>query len=232
MYYVVIKSMNFSQIINAMYEEIKANKWPFLAVFFVIVLFTYGFLFVIDFIPEPVTTEASEEKVEEKLSTEEELPEVPAIPEVEEVTETLPIKLIIDKLDREVVVLNPESREIADLDAALLSGVVRHPDSADFSEPGNIFILGHSSYLPTVFNKNFQALNGIQDLTWGDTIRLQSADTEYIYRVQKVYKAKTSDIVVPFTPGKAHLTLATCNSFGSKDDRFIVEAQLLESKPL
>jgi LPXTG-site transpeptidase (sortase) family protein len=222
--------MNFSQIINTIYEEVKANKWPFLAVFFVIVFLTYSFLVLIDFIPEPVTQEANAE-VEEELE-EEEVPEEEPEPVVEEVTEVLPIKLIIDKLDREVVVLNPESREIADLDAALLSGVVRHPDSADFSDPGNIFILGHSSYLPTVFNKSFQALNGIQDLTWGDTVRLQSADTEYVYRVQKVYKAKASDIVVPFTPGKANLTLATCNSFGSKDDRFIVEAQLLESKAL
>jgi LPXTG-site transpeptidase (sortase) family protein len=109
---------------------------------------------------------------------------------------------------------------------------VRHPDSADFKNVGNIFILGHSSYLPNVVNKSFQAFNGIQKMTWGDKIRLQSADTEYIYRVEKVYKTKASDAVVPPTPGKARLTLATCNSFGSKDDRFVVEAVLIDTKPL
>ncbi|MEZ4200358.1 MAG: hypothetical protein R3B69_02055 [Candidatus Paceibacterota bacterium] len=56
----------------------------------------------------------------------------------------------ISALGRTVPVLNPASRSVAVLDEALLSGVVRHPDSADFSEPGNILILGHSSYLPNV----------------------------------------------------------------------------------
>jgi LPXTG-site transpeptidase (sortase) family protein len=95
-----------------------------------------------------------------------------------------------------------------------------------------MFILAHSSYLPTVFNKNFQAFNGIQDLVWGDTIRVRSVDAEYIYSVQKVYQAKASEVAVPATPGKAQLTLATCNSFGSKDDRFVVEATLIETKKL
>jgi sortase (surface protein transpeptidase) len=41
-----------------------------------------------------------------------------------------------------------------------------------------------------------------------------------------------SEAVVGPTPGKAKLTLATCNSFGSKDDRFIVEASLIDSKKI
>lgn len=145
----------------------------------------------------------------------------------------LPLKIIFDDLEgRTVTVNNPTSRSIADLDEALLSGVVRHPDSADFQNVGNILILGHSSYLPNVFNKSFQAFNGIQQLTWGDKIRVQSADTEYVYQVDKVFKAPASEVVVDQSWGEAKLTLATCNSFGSKDDRFIVEATLVSSKPL
>ncbi len=220
--------MKAEQTFDDVYTQIKRYKLPFLVVFFVVVLLSYAFLYAIDFIPEPVT---AVEKVEEEPVSAVSLgmPE-----EEEEVVELapLPIKIIFDSLDKEVQVLNPESRDVAELDAALLKGVVRHPDSADLTEVGNVFILGHSSYLPTVFNKNFQAFNGIQDLTWGDTIRVQSEDAEYIYRVQKVYKAKASDVVVSNTPGKSQLTLATCNSFGSKDDRFIVEANLVETKEL
>jgi LPXTG-site transpeptidase (sortase) family protein len=147
-------------------------------------------------------------------------------------TKQVPTRIIIDTLDVDVKVFNPESRDIAELDKALLSGVVRHPDSASFAKAGNMLILGHSSYLPNVMNKNFQAFNGIQKMTWGDKIRVQSEGKEYIYRVQKVYQAKASEITVPFTPGKAMLTLATCNSFGSKEDRFIVEAVLIDQKEL
>jgi len=222
--------MDLKQLFDELYTQVKNEKIAFLGVFFVCVLVTYAILFAIDFIPEPkaeataVTTEEEMEEVSEKV-------EAAVVPEEVELS-PLPLKIIIDRLDKEIAVHNPESRDVAILDAALLKGVVRHPDSADLVSEGNIFILGHSSYLPNVLNKNFQAFNGIQDLVWGDTIKLQSADTEYVYRVQKVYKAKAADVVVPFTPGKAMLTLATCNSFGSKDDRFVVEAALIETKEL
>lgn len=215
-----------------------------------VVLLTYTVLFIIDFIPEPIsdTDEVNSDGVEaadipavEPLTvgatseTETTIAVVPATGDSQPLppAEVLPTKIIFDDLDKEITVLNPESREIADLDAALLEGVVRHPDSANFSEPGNIFIFGHSSYLPNVFNKNFQAFNGIQELDWGDTIRVQSKEAEYTYFVEKVYKVKaTEDVVIPNTPGKARLTLQTCNSFGSKDDRFIVEAKLVSERIL
>lgn len=239
-----------------------ARKLPFFGVFFVVVLLTYTVLFIIDFIPEPIsdTDEVNSDGVVAVVETNGEPFSIEAadIPAVEPLTvgttsetettiavvpatgdsqplppaEVLPTKIIIEKLAKEVTVLNPQERDIPSLDAALLSGVVRHPDSADFSEPGNIFILGHSSYLPNVFNKNFQAFNGIQELDWGDKIQLQSAGKEYTYFVEEVYKAAAADVIVPMTPGKSRLTLATCNSFGSKDDRFIVEAKLVSERIL
>jgi LPXTG-site transpeptidase (sortase) family protein len=229
MYYIQIKSSDM-HFLDTLYSEIKANKLPFFLVFFAVVFLTYLVLFVIDFIPEPVGTVAQAEIMEEKelLDTE----ELEAEEEEPASSEPFPTKIIFDSLDKEVAVLNPESEDIEVLDNALLSGAVRHPASADLTTKGNVFILGHSSYLPNVLNKNFQAFNGIQDLVWGDIIRLQTADAEYVYRVQKVYEAKASEVFVPETPGKAQLTLATCNSFGSKDDRFMVEATLIDTKQL
>lgn len=144
----------------------------------------------------------------------------------------LPVRIEIDALDRVVPVLNPTSRRVSDLDAALLSGVVRHPDAANFNQEGNMFILGHSSRLPNVINKNFQAFNDIETLRWGDTIRVYSADMVYVYRVEKVYEAKASTASVPIAGTGKMLTLATCNSFGSVDDRHIVEAKLVSQQPL
>lgn len=142
-----------------------------------------------------------------------------------------PTQIVFDSLDgRTVLVQNPNSRDIAVLDAALLKGVVRHPDSGDFERIGTIVLFGHSSYLPNVMNKNFQAFNGIQKLTWGDIIRLESESREYVYRVDRVYEASASDASaeVKVEAGKRKLTLVTCDSFGSMSDRFIVEASLIE----
>jgi LPXTG-site transpeptidase (sortase) family protein len=191
-----------------------------------VVTLTLGFLTLVDFLPEKPTEDEASPYVESEtdVQTKDETVLVS--------TEALPIKVFFDSLDREVDVLNPESNTVEALDTALLSGVVRHPDSADFVNEGTIFILGHSSYLPTVKNKNFQAFNGIQKLVWGDTIRVQSADMEYVYSVDKVYEAKASNAEVPLQFEAPKLVLATCNSFGTKDDRFIIEASLVIKRPI
>lgn len=213
---------------NEAYVSVRRHALAFLAIFFGVVFVTYFVLFTVDFIPEPVMTEGVEETEVLPEVEETELEPVAAVVP----TAALPTTITLDRLNRTVTVLNPETSDITTLDAALLKGVVHHPDSADFDNTGNIFILGHSSHLPNVFNKNFQAFNGLETMTWGDKIHVASADTEYTYRVEKVYEAKASEVVVPHTPGEARLTLATCDNFGSKDDRFIVEAVLVSQTTL
>ncbi|OGG86089.1 hypothetical protein A2392_01350 [Candidatus Kaiserbacteria bacterium RIFOXYB1_FULL_46_14] len=214
----------FSKLLN----EILPRSGAFLAVFFVVMTLGYSFLYFVDFVPEPVTNTVK--PIETASPSPEVIEEQPAIPS--ENADPLPVSITIDALDRTVVVLNPTSNVISELDNALLKGVIRHPDSDDLTSTGNILILGHSSYLKNVFNKNFQAFNGIQNLNWGDTIRVKSGDTEYIYKVDRVYKAEASEVNVK-TGGDEHkLTLVTCNSFGAKEDRFIVEATLSSKKAL
>lgn len=202
----------------------------FLVTFFIVFSVTYLMLVIIDFLPEPPTEEIinletglalDAETVDEMLPVEEEVAEVVT-------AAAYPLTISIVKLDKKIIVLNPQSRTIADLDAALLDGVVRHPDSANMIQEGNVFILGHSSYLPNVLNPNFQAFNGIQNLEWGDTIEVETKDSVYKYRVEKVYRARAQDVTVPIAGTGNMLTLATCNSFGSSDDRYIVEAKRVE----
>lgn len=218
--------------LDQVYETIMPHRVYFLFVFFVTVLLSYGFLYLIDFVPETPVHE--EEIVDISGNNEASLPEDEDDVSVSEIVgvkkDPLPVELVFETLsNRRVKVLNPDSSDIAVLDEALLSGAVRHPESADLSERGNILIMGHSSHLPNILNRNFQAFNGIEKLEWGDRIRLVSLDTEYYYRVDRVYEALASEVVVPNTPGEAKLTLVTCDSFGSVDDRFIVEASLISS---
>ena len=219
-------------------DLVLARKWTFLAVFFVIFTLTYAAFAAFDVLPEPVKTTPVTAPSTTPVTTMT-TPVVPVTPVVAATTVRnsnvpgeLPKTLTIDSLGRTITVLNPAARSVASLDAALLTGVARHPDSAELGQDGNVFILGHSSYLPVVNNKNFQAFNGIQNLKWGDTIRVNSATTEYVYRVDKVYKAKASALTIPIAETGKLLTLATCNCFGTKDDRFIVEASLQSTKTL
>lgn len=251
--------MRQAKSLNELYEQVAVRKVPFFAVFFGIVTISYAGLYAWDFFPEPVSEEAQNGvsapvidslrgnsrgpngglvPVQSPAEEEETDTFRVIIPEETsagaEVSDVLPVSIVFDSLGGHTVsVSNPVSKEISVLDQALLSGAVRHPDSADFADKeGNVFILGHSSYLPNVFNKSFQAFNGIQELTWGDLVRVRSTDAEYVYRVDRVYKAQASDVQVPVNTGEPKLTLATCNSFGSKDDRFIVEATLVDTKNL
>ena len=192
---------------------------------------TYGVLYLVDFLPEKPTTETPEEQVVAPVVKNDAPTPVPT-PVVDDAN-ALPVSIIFDSLEgKEVTIFNPTTSAVATLDASLLKGAVRHPDSANFKDTGTIFILGHSSYLPHVINKSYQAFNGIQKLKWGDTIRLRSHDTEYVYSVDRVYETKASSAEVAIQHDEAKLTLATCNSFATKDDRFVVEASLVSQKPI
>jgi LPXTG-site transpeptidase (sortase) family protein len=209
-------------------QLIWTRKLAFLVTFFIVFTLSYGFLALIDFLPEPPTTHeeipvtpTTAKTVTESVTT------APVVDTTTQVSPTEPITLTIPSLDRTVTIANPITADIPTLDKELLKGVVRHPDSGLLGEDGNILILGHSSYLPVVHNKSFQALNGIQKMEWGDTIELTGNGMTYTYRVEKVYQAKASTVTIPTMVKGQHLTLVTCNNFGAKEDRYIVEATLV-----
>jgi LPXTG-site transpeptidase (sortase) family protein len=243
----------FVYFMDSLLNEVWGRRYVFLSTFFLVFTFSYIVLLALDFLPEPVATENNVEKnidetslnqneSSESMTEEEDKTDLIKESEVvnygdsqSEITfeeSELPLKISIAKLGRTVSILNPESRTITDLDSALLNGVVRHPDSATLSQDGNIFILGHSSYLPVVINKNFQAFNGIQNLEWGDVIEVFSSDVVYEYRVEKVYRAQAKEMTVPIADTGKLLTLATCNSFGSVDDRYVVEAKRISEQSI
>jgi LPXTG-site transpeptidase (sortase) family protein len=228
-------SNSFERLIETLWER----KILFFAAFAIIGLLTYALLAWVDFLPEPRTVDLDPQATSENSvalgdsttafpAQEIEVvsgSEDPAAEPVEVfVAPVLPNSIFIPATGKTIPVLNPNSRSVADLDAALLNGVVRHPDSATLESEGNVFILGHSSYLPNVFNEYFQAFNGIQDLEWGDEILVTANGETYVYVVDRVFEARASEVTIPLVDTGRRLTLATCDSFGSVEDRFIVEA--------
>jgi LPXTG-site transpeptidase (sortase) family protein len=138
----------------------------------------------------------------------------------------LPDRIVIPSLKKDLLVASPQSRDVLVLDKALLKAVVRYPGSGLLGTQGNIFIFGHSTGYRTVNNELFKAFNGIQNLEEGAVIELHGAGKIHIYKVTSVIKTDANDALVDLRvqPGERRLTLSTCDSFGKKSSRFVVEA--------
>ncbi|MFA6273389.1 MAG: sortase [Candidatus Paceibacterota bacterium] len=138
-----------------------------------------------------------------------------------------PIRLMIEKIGVNSPVENPQSRDLTVLDEALLKGVVHYPGSGSLESNTNMFLFGHSTNWVVVNNQAFKSLNRLNELRLGDEIKLFSDEKEYRYKVTKVELVDQNEVLVKFEVGKRKLTLSTCDSFGKKTDRFVVEADYI-----
>jgi LPXTG-site transpeptidase (sortase) family protein len=146
------------------------------------------------------------------------------------ITAELPLKIEIAKINLSTIVSNPAAADTATLDKELLKGAVRYPTSARLNETGNVVLFGHSSYLPVVLNQAYKTFNEIQKLKAGDVVTVYASLTAYTYRVRSVTKESVSDAQgIPLEVSGRVLTLVTCNSFGTKEDRFVVVADFVDS---
>lgn len=199
----------------------KIRKGKFIAVWLMSfsVLFTMASIFGL--VPQP------EEKMAEDPFITEALAEAGTL---EEIVPEAPLRVRADKVGLNTSVVNPESRDVAVLDQELTKGAVRYPGSGLAGEDANMFLFGHSSHLPIVNNQSYKAFNDIEDLNEGDEIVVETANYEFIYKVTSVRLASADEVLVEFETGKAMLTLSTCNNFGATTERFVVEAELAESR--
>jgi len=203
-------------------KQAYARKWNFFGVFAVVFFVSVFTLGKLDLLPE--THPAPVVAATTTISLSESTPAT-AIEAIE-----LPTKIEISAINLSATIANPITTDVETLDKNLLSGAVRYPTSAKLGEAGNVVLFGHSSYLPVVGNQAYKTFNGIQKLVVGDVITVYSADAAYTYRVRSVAKeSAASDAGISLAvPGRV-LTLATCNSFGAKSDRFVVTADFVES---
>ena len=158
-----------------------------------------------------------------RLSDLPQLAESPAIPQG-----VLPERIRSAAIDLDVVVLNPDTRDLKELDGWILKGAVRYVDSAKLGAPGNMLIFAHSSTYRVVRNQMFKAFNNISKLKPGDSISIEGGGVEYLYSVTSVRSAEASETVIDLSPvGGTKLTLTTCDVLSGKSARFIVEADFV-----
>jgi len=176
-----------------------------------------------------------------KMDTIVSLLEEPVIEESEKMLSTVsaatvsyvePTRIIVESVGIDFEIVNPQSRDTTVLDGALMEGVVHYPGSGSLEENTNMFLFGHSSHLPEVRNPAFQAFNNLEKASVGDIIRVQSEGAEYHYEVTTISLTEANEALVSLSEGERRLTLSTCNSFGAKTERFVVEADFIGSYPL
>jgi LPXTG-site transpeptidase (sortase) family protein len=202
-------------------KRVYARKWNFLGVFAVVFLgsiFTLGQLNLLPEMSPSAVVLAANPHLAANTNV------LAPIATVE-----LPTKIEIPAINLAATIANPTTTDVAVLDQKLLKGAVRYPTSASLGETGNVVLFGHSSYLPIVSNQAYKTFNGIQKLVAGDVVTVYSSDTAYTYQVRSVAKESANDAGIPLSVAGRVLTLATCDSFGAKTDRFVVVADFVES---
>lgn len=138
-----------------------------------------------------------------------------------------PVRIVIDKIGVDAVVSNPNTTNVTTLDEYLKQGAVRYPGSGSIGA-GNMFIFGHSTGIAVVRNQAYKTFNGLKNLSKGDIIKVYGESKAHTYRVSSVTLVDQNQALVEFGNNKNMLTLSTCNTFGAKSERYVVEADFVQ----
>jgi LPXTG-site transpeptidase (sortase) family protein len=137
---------------------------------------------------------------------------------------TRPDRVVISKIGVNTPIEQPNTRNVATLDSLLSRGAVHYPGSGTV-EQGNMFLFGHSTGFQVVQNQAYKTFNDLNKLENGDQISIFADGTEYIYKVSSLRLVNENNGEVRFDQGRRMLTISTCNSFGTKQERWVVEAE-------
>jgi LPXTG-site transpeptidase (sortase) family protein len=142
-------------------------------------------------------------------------------------TATKPMSISIPAIDVQSIILHPETPRVDVLDEALQQGAVYYPGSGTIEE-GNIFLFGHSTNWAIVQNQAYKTFNGLEDLTAGEEIYLSAGGKTYVYEVESVSHVDANVGFVDLSRPGRRLTISTCDTFGAKSDRWVVDAVFKE----
>ncbi|MCK5285809.1 MAG: sortase [Candidatus Pacebacteria bacterium] len=142
-----------------------------------------------------------------------------------------PLRINIDAIGVNTLVINPLDKDIDSLNKALKLGAVRYPESGLLGENKNIFIFGHSTSLATE-TSYYKTFNNLENLVKGDEIIVTSTNNQYFYKVTSVKATNTANGAIRIDSNTQKLTISTCDTLGAKEDRFVVEADFVKVIPL
>lgn len=140
-------------------------------------------------------------------------------------TVTKPTYISIPSIGVSSSILHPESPRVDVLDEALKHGAVYYPGSGTI-EQGNIFLFGHSTNWAIVQNQAYKTFNDLDKLYAGALIYLTAGGKTYTYKVETVSHVDADTAFVDLSRPGRRLTISTCDTFGAKSDRWVVDAVL------
>ncbi len=195
-------------------NDFYSNTSYFLVVTIGVFAITFGVLYYLNLVPGSLQ-QAGVLPVEDK----------PDQVEDELIAVTLPDRITIPKIGLDAIVGHAPSPDIDVLNRYVAAGAVYYPGSGTI-EQGNIFVFGHSSdYFRSVQNPADKVFNNLTKLSVGDQITVTGDGKKYVYVVTTVENLKEDDALVTFDTSSRKITLSTCNTFGQKQDRTVVEAE-------
>ncbi|MFH1455299.1 MAG: sortase [bacterium] len=193
------------------------NKSYFFVNLFIILTITFSALYLFDLVPTEFKSIIGRDPVKESSGN--------RIGEI-------PLSIIIPNIGINSQIYNPATTSIKVLDSYLSKGAVRYPGSGLLGGSGNIFIFGHSTGFKFVNNQAYKTFNGLKNLKKDDLIHVFSDKYEYVYKVLSVSMVKADKTLVEFDTKSEMLTISTCNNFGEKSDRYVVESVFVAKKAL
>ena len=139
-------------------------------------------------------------------------------------TDELPLFIDVPSLGIHSTIEAPDTKSVSVLDDALSRGPVYYQGSGT---PGNrnMLIFGHSTGFSIVHNQAYKVFNNIKLGKTGEYVFIQTSTGVYTYVVQNVKKVSKYSTWIQFNSSKPLLTLSTCDSFGKKSDRWVLEAE-------
>ena len=146
-------------------------------------------------------------------------------------TFTVPEKISIPNIGVNSIIEHPKTQDILTLDNALKRGAVYYPGSGSLEE-GNVFLFGHSSNWKVVQNQAYKTFNGLNKLQEGEDIVLEAKGYEYVYKVDRVSLVDENTAFVNLKNTGNTLTISTCNTFGAKQERWVVEATFFKKRTI
>lgn len=203
---------------------LKKSQAKFILYFGVIFILSFLLLYSAGLVPESIKTNQGDslrtlwDKAQKKAVTNQLNQSV--------VTAQEPVRIVIDKINVDATVANPNTTNVATLDEYLKQGAVRYPGSGLLGF-GNMFVFAHSSDLAVVNNPAYKTFTHIRDLKVGDIIDVYSSSKKYSYRVTGVKLVDGKTALVNLDNTKNKLTLSTCNTLGAPSERYVVEADYL-----
>lgn len=118
-----------------------------------------------------------------------------------------------------------ENNESA-VSANLKNGVIQLSGTSRPGEMGNVFITGHSSNYPWVKSQYNSVFALLGNVAVGDLIQIKFNETNYVYRVKKIFVVDSGDTsVLKFDDKTSVLTLMTCTPVGTNLRRLIIQAE-------